>query len=142
MDPDTICAYRKVYDAVKQMQCDVHVIVIGKEMLKSCKASHQRYLVHVEEQKQKKASEMDEKTKQQQLEVAEFKKKLMRLEADSDRLLAEADRLCEEAEAKNKISLLSEANALRAKSKLKRKELEKTKEDAEAAEKKLKLMKC
>ena len=54
MDPDTICAYRKVYDAVKQMQCDVHVIVIGKEMLKSCKASHQRYLLHVEEQKQKK----------------------------------------------------------------------------------------
>lgn len=142
MDADTICAYRKVYDAVKQMQCDVHEIFIAKEMLKSCKASHQRYLVHVEKQKQKKkANEMDEKTKQQQLEVAEFKNKLVRLEADSDRLLAKADRLCEEAEAKNKISLLTEANALRAKSKLKRKELEKTKEEAEAAEKKLKLMK-
>ena len=142
MDPDTLCAYRKVYDAVKHLQCEVHEIIIGKEMLKSCKASHQRYLMHIEEQKQKKKSnETCQKIKAQETEIMEMKKKIVRLEADSEHLMTKADKLCEEAEAKNKISLVTESNALRAKSKLKRKEWETAKEEVKVAEEALKKLK-
>ena len=53
----------------------MHEIIIGKEMLRSCKALHQRYLMHLEEQKQKKKSnEMYEKIKTQEAEIMEIKK--------------------------------------------------------------------
>ena len=53
MDTETLCAYRTVYDAVKQMACKVHEVVVDKEMLQSCKFSRQRYCAHMEEQKEK-----------------------------------------------------------------------------------------
>jgi hypothetical protein len=142
MDPETLCAYRKVYDGVKQLQCEVHDIVIGKEMLVSCRASHQRYQTHMEEQKQKKkASEAEDRRKLLQQEVNDCKKKEQVLQADAARLTDKADKLCEEAETKNKMTFLVEANALRAKGKQKRKELEIAQQETAAAEKKLKLMK-
>ena len=141
MDPETLCSYRKVYDAITQMKCEVHKVVITKEMLQSCKFSHQRYQAYGQEQKQKKnAQEAEEKKKQVQLEFNECKKKEHRLEADAARLLAKADKLCEEAEHKNRMALLTESNALREKGKKKRKELDKAKKETEVAEKKLKLM--
>ena len=33
MDPETLCAYRKVFDGVFQMNCGVHEIEISKDML-------------------------------------------------------------------------------------------------------------
>ena len=49
----TLCAYRTVYDGISQMEGKVHEVVISKEVLQSCKFSHQRYRAHVEEQKEK-----------------------------------------------------------------------------------------
>lgn len=141
MGTETLCAYRMVYDGISQMECKVHEVVISKEMLQSCKFSHQRYRAHVEEQKEKnKTSAAEEKKKEIRLEVDECKKKEHRLEGDANRLLTKADKLCHEAEAKNMISLVTEANALRTKSKLKRKELEVAQKETETAQKKLKLM--
>ena len=98
--------------------------------------------MHIEEQKQKKKSnEMCEKIKTQEAEIMEIKKKIVRLEADSEHLLAKADKLCKEAEAKNRMCLLANANALLSKSKSKRKEWQQAKEEAQAAEKTLKQLK-
>ena len=70
----------------------------------------------------------------------ECKKKERRLEEEANRLITKADKLCYDAEAKNSMALVTEANALRAKSKLKRKELDSAKNQTELAEKKLKLI--
>ena len=49
-----------------------------------------------------------------------MKTKKARLEEDITNLIQQADRLCEEAEDKGTITLLSQANALRARAKLKK----------------------
>ena len=141
MDTETLCAYRTVYDAVKQMACKVHEVVVDKEMLQSCKFSRQRYCAHMEEQKEKsKAAAAASKITEAKHEVDECKKKERRLEEEANRLITKADKLCYDAEAKNSMALVTEANALRAKSKLKRKELDSAKNQTELAEKKLKLI--
>ncbi|KAK2156674.1 hypothetical protein LSH36_207g01016 [Paralvinella palmiformis] len=62
---ETLCAYQTVYDGITKMECKVHEVVISKEMLQSCKFSHQRFHTRMEKQKEKsKASAADEKIKE------------------------------------------------------------------------------
>ena len=101
------------YDGLNEMECELHDVVITKEMVRSCRHSHMRYYAHVEEQnKNKKDEEMETRRKKLRLEVDECKKKEHRLEADANRLLDKADKLCEDAEHKNRMTLLIEANGL------------------------------
>ena len=139
MGTETLCASRTVYDEINQMECRVPEVVISKGMLQSCKFSHQQYRAHVVKQKNK-TSAAEEKKKEIWLEVDECKKKEHRLEEVANRLLTNADKLCHGVEVKNRISLVTEANALRTKSKLNGKELEVAIKETETAQKKLKLM--
>ena len=59
-----MCAYRQVYDGVKEMKCEVDEIPLNKEMVLSCKHARQRYSVYLDEQKkQKQQNEAEEKRK-------------------------------------------------------------------------------
>ena len=60
--------------------------------------------------------------------------------ADANRLLDKVDKWCLEAEVKNRIALVTEVSSLMTKSKLKRNEIEETKQVTEIAEKKLNLI--
>ena len=72
--------------------------------------------------------------------VHECKKKECRLEEQANRLHIKAEKLCCDAEAKNCMTLVTEAKSLRPKRKLKRKALDSAKKEAEFAEKRLKLI--
>ena len=76
-----------LYDGIQQLGSDVHEVVVGKSMLKSCKFSHQRYHAHIEAQKKKHtAGDVEEIGKQVRLEIEECKKKQRRLETDVARI--------------------------------------------------------
>ncbi|KAK2163663.1 hypothetical protein LSH36_75g01032 [Paralvinella palmiformis] len=85
------------------MECKVHEVVMSKEMLLSCKFSHQRFRIHMEINKEKsKSSAAYEKIKVIRLEMDECKIKEHMLEADANTLLDKPDKLCLEAQVKNR----------------------------------------
>ena len=57
MDESTIIAYRRAYDGVRDMECEVHKIPISAKMMASCRHSRQRYGVAMEEQKKQRSTE-------------------------------------------------------------------------------------
>ena len=72
----TLKAFRTVHDGVKHMECKIHDIPVSKELLKSCKQSHQRYSLFLEDQKKSQnESEAESNSKNLLSELKECQKK-------------------------------------------------------------------
>lgn len=132
MGDDTLKAFRTVHDGVKHMKCEIHEVPVSKDMLMSCKQSHQKYSAFLEDQKKaKKASEVENNRQKVLSELKECQKKEHRLESEAVALLEKADSLCTQAETSHKWNLIVEANELRARGKQKRKQADDAKKEAE-----------
>ena len=71
-------------------------------------------------------------------ELAKSRKRKLQLQTTTESPINEADDLAETAEPKNNLALLVKSNALRQKSRQKRKEVDKEEQNIEQLEKKLK----
>ena len=92
----------------------VSKVQITKELVSSAKSAHRRYVQHLEEEKAKARRPAAEKRRATALsDLDELKAKRKRFEALVTSLGQEADKLAEEAEAKGRLALLSQSNALR-----------------------------
>ena len=120
MKEETIVAYRKVYDGVKQRQCSVHEFPVNPLILDSCRHARSRFQIYLDKTKkaeteciaQKKRKEID-------ADLKDSKTKKQKLEVLVKQLCDEADTLSTDAEKKNKMSILVKASALREKAKKK-----------------------
>ena len=140
MDESTIVAFRRTYDGIQDMECEVHEMPICAKMMESCRHSRHRYGVAMEDQKkQKKATEAQERKRHLGLELNQQKKRKEQLDKEVAFLLQKADKLSQNAESSKKWNLLIEANALRAKAKSKKREIEEAEKEVEASEKSLNL---
>lgn len=139
MSKSTLIAFRKVYDALKQMECKVHDIPVSKQMLESCRHARKRYDQYLAEQKRTAdATAKQNKQKLLQIELESCKKRKQQLEKSAKMLVDEADELYTEAEKKNKMLLVSKANALKRKAKEKEEEVLAAQQEIGQIEKKLK----
>ena len=114
MSPDTIIAFRQVYDSIQQYQCPSYEIPVDSEMLKSCKHSRSRYEIHLENEKKKaEAIPVNRKRKELETEIAELKVKKRKLKNLVHKIENDADDLSKKAETKSDLTFLVEANAMR-----------------------------
>ena len=138
MHEHTLITYRRAYDGLKSEKKPVHECVT-KPLLESCRHAYQRYQAHVQETKKddgKKQKERENELTRNQLDESRKKSEILRKIAD--KLVNEADELAKQAESKNKLELLVKSNALREKSRMKRKELDTELKNVEQLAKKLK----
>ena len=139
MSPDTIIAFRQVYDSIQQYQCPSYEIPVNSEMLKSCKHSRSRYEIHLENKKKKaEAIPVNRKRKELETEIAELKVKKRKLENLVHKLENDADDLSKKAETKSDLTFLVEANAMRDSKKRKQDEITSLSGTIECKTKKLK----
>ena len=128
----------------QQRQCSVHELLVNPLILDLCRYARSWFQIYLDKTKkaeteyiaQKKRKEIDadlkdSKTKKQKLGVCEVFVK---------QLCDEANTLSTDAEKKNKMSILVNANALHEKAKPKSKEVDVIAHDIEAAKKKMKNM--
>jgi hypothetical protein len=140
MDESTIVAFRRAYDGMQDVECEVHDIPITAKMMESCRHSRHRYDMEMEDKKkQRKATEAQEKKRDLEVELNQQKKRKEDLDKEVAHLLQKADKLSENAESSKKWNLLIEANALRTNAKSKKREIEEAEKDIQASKKKLKL---
>ena len=139
MSPDTIIAFRQVYDSIQQYQCPSYQIPVNSEMLKSCKHSRSWYEIHLENEKKKaEAIPVNRKRKELETEIAELKVKKRKLENLVHKLENDADDLSKKAETKSDLTFLVEANAMRDAKKWKQDEITSLSGTIECKTKKLK----
>ena len=114
MSPDTIIAFRQVYDSIQEYQCPSYEIPVNSEMLKSCKHSRSQYEIHLENEKKKaEAIPVNRKRKELETEIAELKVKKRKLENLFHKLENNAVDLSKKSETKSDLTFLVEANAMR-----------------------------
>jgi len=107
MKPETLEAYRKVYDGITQRQCNVYEFPITQEMLDSCRRARSRWQTYIDETKKTNAnSAAKEKRKMMESDLKTKKSKKQKLEAVHQELMDEADKLSMEAEKKAKCHFL------------------------------------
>ena len=136
---ESLVAYRRVHDGVRLRECSVHEFPINQSLLESCKHARIRYQAHLDERKKaERITTAQKKRKEIEVELSRIKAKKQKMEYTALQLTDEADLLSHEAEKKETISLLTKANALRDRAKLKRKEVEELNEEIKRKEKKLK----
>ena len=94
--------------------------------------------MRLDEKKKEKEADAKEKAKQSiREELGQSRKRKLQLQTTEEKLIKEVDTLAENAE-KNNMTFLVKSNALRLKSKQKRKEIDKEDKNIERLEKKLK----
>ena len=124
MQDQTLISYRMAYDGIKNQDGPIEDSVT-KELLVSCRHAHARYQSCLNQKKKtEEASEKEKRKKEVQEELQSSRKKKERLEKMVQELTKEADELATEAETKHKMKLLVKSNAMRSKSREKRKEIE------------------
>ena len=129
MQADTLTEYRLVYDAVRKMPEAVEDMTISKSMLESCRMARSRYALHIEETKKSaKPAESDSLETQLNSQLKGLVKTKQLLQAEYQGILDKADTFSNQAEKLHKWNKLVEANALRDRGKLKRKDLDDTEE--------------
>ena len=140
MQDETLISYRISYDGIKNQDGPIEDSVT-KELLVSCRHAHARYQSCLNQKKKtEEASQKEKRKKEVQEELQSSRKKKERLEKMVQELTKEADELATEAETKHKMDLLVKSNALRSKSREKRKEIEHEEKNIDGLQKKLKLM--
>jgi len=138
MKQETLIAYRRAYNGIKNQGCAPEES-ISKELLTSCSHAYRKYQMSLSEKKKEQESDAKEKIKQNiRNELAQTRKKKLQLQTTAESLIKEADDLAETAELKNNLTLLVKSNALRQKSRQKRKEADKEEGHIEQLEKRLK----
>lgn len=99
-------------------------VEVTKGLLLSAASAKNRYDSYLDEQRHKKQSEEQSRKRKNVLdELEELKKKKKRIKTDIDELILKADNLASDAEKKGKISLITQSNCLRKRSKEKEEEL-------------------
>ena len=140
MQGQTVISYRMAYDGIKNQDGPIEDSVT-KELLVSCRHAHARYQsCLIQKKKTEDASDKEKRKKEVQEELQSSRKKKERLEKMVQELTKEADELATEAETKHKMDLLVKSNAMRSKSREKRKEIENEEKNIDGLHKKLKLM--
>lgn len=118
---------------MKNIGCEPHKLQVNKDLLHSYRMSRQQYTSFLEAlKKEKKVKEAQEKKKKILSEVKETERKDQRLEAVASYLIDKADKLGEEAKKTHKWVVQNEANALHAKGKQKRMDVEEAKKAVES----------
>ena len=141
MKEETIVAYRKVYDGVKQRQCSVYEFPVNPLILDSCRHVRIRFQIYLDKTKKAETECIAQKKRKAiDADLKDSKIKKHKLEVLVKQPCDEADTLSTDAEKKNKMSILVKANALREKAKQKSKEVDFIAHDIEAAETKLRNM--
>ncbi|MGH0127645.1 UNVERIFIED_CONTAM: hypothetical protein FKN15_071800 [Acipenser sinensis] len=124
MKERTLVAQKVIVDHLHYVGGVTHMR-ISKELLQSAGSARQRYHAYLDEEGRKKEDmQKSQKRKAALDEVEELKVKKRKIETNIKTLLASADKLAVEAEATDKISFLSQLNALRKAAKEKEHELE------------------
>ena len=140
MQGQTVISYRMAYDGIKNQDGPIEDSVT-KELLVSCRHAHARYQsCLIQKKKTEDASDKEKGKKEVQEELQSSRKKKERLEKMVQELTKEADELATEAETKHKMDLLVKSNAMRSKSREKRKKIENEEKNIDGLHKKLKLM--
>ncbi|XP_048580627.1 uncharacterized protein LOC116610226 [Nematostella vectensis] len=138
MHQDTLVGFRRAHSGVKSLECPIEDS-ITTELLTSCKYASNRYRQSLAEKKSIEAKTHKESLKRKvEEDIKQAKKKKQKLETTATALLKEADDLATNAEMKGDFSILAKSNALRVKSKEKRKEIEKEEQNIDLLQKKLK----
>ena len=111
-------ARRMVYDHMAASKVSVASFVIKKELVQSCKASHSRYIVHMEEIKKKEAAQAGtNKRKLLQEELAIVKRRRLELEAVVTSLQKDIESYSIQASEKEDLvemkALITKANSFR-----------------------------
>ena len=124
MKQQTLIAHRVICDHVTNVEGILNVD-LNKDLLLSTRMSWQRYDAFLEQERQNRTSQLEQKKRKCLLkEIEEIKKKKRRTDLDIGSLNTAADKLYEQAEASGKICFVTQANSLRrtAKDKLAEKE--------------------
>ena len=124
MKQQTLVAHRVICDHVTNVEGILNVD-LNKDLLLSARMSRQRYDAFLEQERQNRTSQLEQKKRKCLLEeMEEIKKKKRRTDLDIESLNTAADKLYEQAEASGKICFVTQANSLRrtAKDKLAEKE--------------------
>ena len=114
LNQESLVAMRKIVEYVQKCG-GVHLVPITKELVLSASSARNRCQLYLEEARRKEAAAtkcLKRKAAEEKVSSLNFKK--ARLEGDIQNLIHQADRLCEQAEEKGSLTLVSQANALRA----------------------------
>jgi len=138
MHQDTLVGFRRAHSGIKSLECPIEDS-INSQLLVSCKHAHARYTQSLSSKKAADEQAQRESLKRKiEDDIKQAKKKPQKLENTATSLLKEADELASKAEVKSDFSILAKSNALRVKSKQKRKEVEKEVQNIDSLQKKLK----
>ena len=124
-----LVAQRVICDYVSYFGGVINV-PLTKELIASVASARSRYELYLDAERKKKLSEEQSRKRKSVLEDTEdLKTKKKRLKSDIDNLIVKADKLAEDAEKKGQITLVTQSNCLRKRSKEKEEELKKVEED-------------
>ena len=118
LQEQSLTAMRLVYDHMQDVFASqgisLHQYKILKELMSSCRKSHSKYLMYLEdEKKMTKLSEKDVKRKMIHEEIATVKRKKAEIESCITSLNKDVVKYSLEAEQKSDMSLLTRANSFR-----------------------------
>ena len=139
MYPETLIAWRSVYDGIKQLGGDVHEILITKDMLSSCWSARQRYDIYLSDLKKNKeeSAEAEQKAVLKKI-IDATKRELGELNTLIKQHSHDSDQLHLRAEKEKKLVLVCEANAMRSKKKEKENDAKQLEKEISTLEKQLK----
>ncbi|XP_023681158.2 uncharacterized protein [Paramormyrops kingsleyae] len=132
MKEDTVVAHRLICDYVR-VSGGILNVPLSKELLNAAKSARSRYRLHLDEERKRKANELQcQKRKAAEEDIQQLKKKKKTLADVCSSLEKDADLYAEEAERKSisqMAQLISKSNALRRRLKDKQKEKEDLEEE-------------
>ena len=114
--PETVIAKRLIKDHMLSNDLTPHNIDISKSMLKVSKSVHDKYQMHIEDQRQKRIStEVETKAMRLSNEIETLKGKVEQMSKGVDMMDAEFFECVEVTEKKHDISFVIKVNALKRK---------------------------
>ena len=122
---DSLKSLRIVYDHMLAKDVKAQNINVTRDMIKSVSSARSRYMESLEvARNQKKSTDKDLKRKIIDTEIAEVRKKKLRVQESIDQLIKDADQLALRAEQTNSFKDLGRSNDLRKTANLKKAEIE------------------
>ena len=114
LEQKSLKGQRMVYDHIRSIGEKPHDFPIRNELIISCKGASSKYKADLEQSNSTKAEDLkSKKRKLIQEEISEVKRKKLTTEACLKFLQEDADRFSLEAEEKNEMQLLINANSFR-----------------------------
>ena len=114
MKTETLCAIKRVHDAIKTLEIDIYEYMVPDDMLKYCSQARAKYSMHKDAVKAEKAK-VSEKRKVAAVEdkFTDARKKLNLLVQEAYVCLKEADKKANESLKKHDFKLLAQSFSLR-----------------------------